>query len=169
MFRSHFQQSAHVMLGQLFYIFRTATSQIHTNATGDQHLPNAFDLTSLTHQLNQRSMVGTQQLANLRMHTRLPSTLGFNFWLATVQLVHVRSRPADVADHASELWIVRHLFDLADDRVLRSRLDDSALMSRDGTESTTAKASTHNRDRILDRRERWNRLLVARVRLAGVR
>src|SRR5262249_49143637 len=55
---------------------------------------------------------------------------------------------------ALELGVGGHRAQLAQDGVLRTRLNDSALMRRDRAKRTAAEAAAHDRDRALDHFER---------------
>ena len=69
------------------------------------------------HQLDQRAVVGAEQLADRRMDAREPLALRLDLGPRAAHLVHVRRRPADVADDALELRVGRHLV------ALRCRID----------------------------------------------
>ena len=56
-----------------------------------------------------------------------------------------------------------------EDRLLRPRLDDAALVGGDRAERAAAEAAAHDRDRVLDHLVRGDRLGVRRVRPARVR
>ena len=65
------------------------------------------------------------------MHTGLASAFGFNFRARTPHFIHVGRWSADVTDDTFELRILSHFFNLADDRIMAARLNDSSLMRRD--------------------------------------
>ena len=73
-----FQQPADVMLGQLAHVRRIAPRQIHANARGHQHLAHARLLARPLHQLDERAVIGAQQLANRRVHAAQPAAACFD-------------------------------------------------------------------------------------------
>ena len=115
-------------------------------------------------------MVGAEQFADRRMDARQAFALRLDFGPAATHLVHVGRRAADVADRSLEFGILTELLDfLGEDRLLRPRLDDPTLMSRDRAEGAAAEAAAHDRNGVLDHLERGDRLGVARMRPARVR
>ncbi len=120
---------------------------------------HALDFASLSHQFDNGLMIDAKELADLGMHARLTTALGFHFGLGASHLIHIGSWPADVADCTLELLITSHAFDLADDTGLAARLDRAALMGGDRAEGTTTEATTHDRDRVFDHFVSRNRFL----------
>ena len=94
------QPSADVVPDQFSHVLGRAASQVHADAAGDQHFFDARRLPRLFHQLDQRAVIGTQQLADRRVHARLPPADRLDFRTQALHLIHVRGRSADVADDA---------------------------------------------------------------------
>src|SRR5262245_40047242 len=114
-------------------------------------------------------MVGSQQLANGRVNARLSSADGLHFRARATHLVHIRGRPANVADRAREFGVRSHVADLFENGLLTARLDDASLMSGYRTECAAAETAAHDRHGILDHVIGWNRLGVTWMRSASVR
>src|SRR5947209_2403163 len=83
---------------------------------------------------------GSEQLADGRVDARQPLALRLDLGPRAAHLVHVRGRPAHVADDAVELGVGRHLANLVEHGLLRARLDDAALVGRDRAERAAAEA-----------------------------
>ena len=103
---------------------------------------------------HERAVIGAQQLADRRMHAAQPAALGFDLGPRAAHLVHVGRRAADVADHALEIGVGRHLPDFAQDRLLAAALDDPAFVGRDRAERAAAEAAAHDLHRILHHLDR---------------
>ena len=102
------------------------------------------------------------------MHAREPLALRLDFGPGAAHLIHVGRRAADVADDALEFRVGGHLADFFEDRLLRPRLHDPALVGRDRAKRAAAEAAAHDRHRILDHLVGRDRLGVGRVRPARV-
>ncbi len=107
------QMAADVVGRQLVHVFRRKLGQVHADAAGDQHLADARLRAGAAHQLDERAVVGAQQLADRRMHARQPFALRLDLGPRAAHLIHVGRRAADVADDAGELRIGGHLADFA--------------------------------------------------------
>jgi len=103
------------------------------------------------------------------MHTGLPPADSLDLGFRASHVVHVGCRASDVADDPLEIFVLTHLSDLVENRFFGARLDDSTLMGSDRAESTTAKATAHDRHRVLDHVEGWDRLTVTRVSFTRIR
>ena len=153
---------------QILHIFRRSTCQIHANSAGDKDLLDPRGFSSILHQFHEWSVIGTEQLADCRMHAGLASAFGLDFRPAASHFVHVSSRSTDVADHAFELRILSHLFDFANHRFMTARLNNASLVSRNRTECATAEAASHDRDGVLDHVEGGNLLRIRWMRSTRV-
>ena len=103
------------------------------------------------------------------MHARQPSADRLDLGPRAAHLVHVRRRPADVADHAFELGIGGHLADFGQHRLLAAALDDAPFVGRDRAERAAAETAAHDLHAVFDHLERGNLFVaVAGVRLARV-
>ena len=166
--RGDLQAAARVVFGELGHVLRRELCQVHADARTHQHLANAGHFADVFHQSDQRAVVGAQELADGRVDARQPPALGLHLRPGAAHRVHVRGRPADVADNALEPRIGGELFDLGHHRFRRAALDDPALVRRDAAEGATAEAAAEDRHRVLDHLVRGDRLGVTRVRSAGV-
>ena len=77
-------------------------------------------------------MIGTQQLAHLRVDARQTPADRFHLRTRAAHAIHIGRRSADVADDSLEGIVLPHALDLTDDRRVAARLDDAALMGGDG-------------------------------------
>src|SRR5262249_7730116 len=109
-------------------------------------------------------MVSTEELTDRRMDTRKLLALRLNVRPGTAHLVHIGGWAADIADDTGEFGISRHLPNFLQDRLLRTGLDDAALVRGNGAKSAATKAPAHDCDRILDRFVGGDSVLVRRVR-----
>ncbi len=100
MFGGDLQVAADVVLDQFGHVFRRLLGQVHADAGGDVDLVDARDLAAFLHQVDERAVVGSQQLADLGMDAREPLALGLDLGTSALHLVHVGGGTADVGDHA---------------------------------------------------------------------
>src|SRR5262249_51917324 len=96
------------------------------------------------------AMIGAEELADGRVNTRLTLALRFHLGPRAAHLVHVGRRTADVADDAGKLWVGSHFADFLEHGFLRTRLNDSALVSSDRAKGAAAETAAHDSHRILD-------------------
>src|SRR3546814_12353526 len=96
-------------------------------------------------------MVGSEILADARIHAgKLAAGLLNGFGLAG-HAVHIGSRPAEVGNDAGKAFhLVADFLDLVQDGLLRTALDDAALVLGNRTEGAAAKATAHDVDRKAD-------------------
>ena len=102
-FRRDLEQSAGVMLGQFVDVLAAPQGEVHAHARRHEDLLHAGLPPRLPHQLDQRRVVGPQQRADRRMEATRPAALAADLRPRAVHLVHVRRRPADVADDAGKI------------------------------------------------------------------
>jgi hypothetical protein len=151
---------------QLLDELRALRRQVVAHAAGDEDLAHAGLLADLLQQVDEWRVVGDQVLADARVHAGEPATGLLDLLLATLHLVHVRGRPADVADHALEAVHAAQLAYLAQHALAGARLDHAPLVLGDRAERAAAEAAAHGHDGVLHRLERRDQLRVARVRAA---
>ncbi|CRM83985.1 hypothetical protein [Pseudomonas sp. 22 E 5] len=156
---------------QLLDVLRRLDREVVAQAGGDQNLLHTRQRTGAAIQLDQRRVVGVQVRADAREHARRLAARGFNFRALAGNAVHVRGRATEVGNHAGKAWhFVADLFDLANDRLFGTVLDDAAFVLGDRAEGAATKAATHDVHRKTDHvvgRDFF--LAVHRVRDAGVR
>ncbi len=120
------------------------------------------------HELHQWAVIGAEQLADRWMDTRRALAFRFHFGSGATHLVHIGRCAADVAENAFEFRVGSDFLYFLENRFLRTRLNDPALMSSDRAEGAATKAASHQGHGILDHLKSRNRLLVGRMRPARV-
>ena len=145
------QITARVVLGQLFDPLRRAHREIIPDARCDEDSLDSRNRARFAIEPNQRSVIRSQVVADVGIHTRREPTRRLDLTALASQAIHVRGRSAQVADDAGEArCLVANVLDLAQDRSLGSTLDDASFVLGDRTEATATKAATHDRHRKLD-------------------
>ena len=162
------EMPADVVLDELFHVFRRPAGEVHANAAGDEDFFHAFHLAGVFHELHERGVIGSQQLADRGVYARLAAADGFDFGPRTLHLVHVRGGAADVADRAFEVLVRGHGLDFLHHRFVAARLNNAALVCGDRAERAAAEAAAHDRDGVFDHLVRGDFLGVAWVSLTGV-
>jgi hypothetical protein len=59
-FRGHLEPAADVVGGQFLHVLRRELGQVHPDAAGHEHLPDAFLLADLFEQVDRRRVVGPE-------------------------------------------------------------------------------------------------------------
>ena len=115
-------------------------------------------------------MVGVKIGARLRMEARGTEAFFAHGLVFATKRIHVSTRSAEVGDITLEIGHPSHLPDLTQNGILGPGSNKLALMSRDGTESTSAEASSVHTNRMANHLISGDSLaLVTRMRQASVR
>ena len=171
--------AAHVVLHQLFHVFRALHGQVVAQAGADQHLLDATQFAGAFVDLDQRAVVGGEVGADAGVDAAGLAAGGLDLGRLAAQAVHVGRGAAEVGHDAGEAFhLVADVFDFADDRFFRAALDDAALVLGDGAEGAAAEAAAHDVHAEADHfpgRDLGRAVVLAvfvgigRVRAAGVR
>ena len=171
MLRGDLQVAADVVGHQLLDVLRRLDRKVVTQAGSDQDLLHTRQGASAAIQLDQRRVIGVQVRADAREHARRLAARGFDFRALAGDAVHVRGRAAEVGNHPGKArHLVADLFDLANDRLFGTVLDDPPFVLGDGAERTAAEATAHDVHRETDHVVGRDLLLaIRRVRDALIR
>ncbi len=145
------QISADMVLHQFLHVLRRLDREVVAQARPDQHFLDALQRTRAPVDLDERSMVGREVLADAGKHAARLAACRLDRGTAAAETVHVGGRSAEVGNDAGESGhLVADLLDLADDRVFAAALDDAALVLGDRTEGAAAEAAAHDVHREAD-------------------
>ena len=171
MFRGNLQITADVMGRQLFDIARIFYGDVITYAGSDQDLFNAFQIARTAIEVDRRFVVSVHMRTNIRINARQTTAGLLSAWRFAAQHIHVGSWPTEIGNHARKTWNgVADRFDLIDDRIFRTALNNAPFVLGDRTERAAAKAATHNVDRETDHFVSRNTgIAIGRMRHALVR
>ncbi|ACY33104.1 hypothetical protein CtCNB1_2358 [Comamonas thiooxydans] len=137
--------AAHMVLDQLLDVLWRLHRQVVAQAGTDQNLLDAGQLARAAVDLDQRTVVGVQVLADAGEDTAGLATGRFDLRALAAQAVHIGRGPAQVGDRAGKaLDLVADLFELLDDGVFGTALDDAALVLGDGAEGAAAETAAHD-------------------------
>ena len=143
--------AAHMVLHQLFHIFRALHGQVIAQARPNENFLNPFDGTAPAVHLDQRAVVGSQVLADARIHTAGFAAGGLNLGRFAAQAIHIGGGAAQIGNGAGKAFdLVANIFDFFDDRVFRSALNDAAFMLGNRTKRAAAKTAAHDVDTEAD-------------------
>ena len=108
---------------------------------------------------------------NIRINARQTTAGLLSAWRFAAQHIHVGSWPTEIGNYARKTWNgVADRFDLIDDRIFRTALNNAPFVLGDRTERAAAKAATHNVDRETDHFVSRNTgIAIGRMRHALVR
>jgi hypothetical protein len=139
--------------------------EVITDSAADISMSDTLDSSNTLIQLEKTLMRTVHILARTWEKTRLASALRAKLRILALHAIHIRSRSTHIRNIAGKARKSIQGSDFPDDGLLATGLDELALMSRDGTEITTAEASPMSIDRKLDHLECRNMLaLIARMR-----
>ena len=171
MFRRNLQITTDVMGRQLFDVARIFYGDVIAHAGGDQDLFNAFQIAGTAIEIDRRLVVSVHMRTNIRIHTRQAAAGLLGAWRFAAQHIHVGRWPAEIGNHARKARNgIADRFNLINDRVFRTALNNAPFMLGNRTERTAAKAATHNIDRETDHFVSRNTgITVSRMRHALVR
>ncbi|CAM6410037.1 hypothetical protein ESCOCK373M_12180 [Escherichia coli] len=171
MFRGNLQITADVMGRQLFDIARIFYGDVITHTRGDEDLFNAFQITRTAIEIDGRFMVSVHVRTNIRINARQTTAGLLSAWRFAAQHIHVGSRPTEIGNHARKTWnSVADRFDLINNRIFGTALNNAPFVLGNRTERAAAKAATHNVDRETNHFvSRNSGITVSRMRHALVR
>ncbi len=171
MFRGNLQITANVMGRQLFDIARIFYSDVITHTRGNQDLFNAFQITRTAIEIDGRFMISVHVRTNIRINARQTTAGLLSAWRFAAQHIHVGSRPTEIGNHARKTWnSVADRFDLINNRIFGTALNNAPFVLGNRTERAAAKAATHNVDRETNHFvSRNSGITVSRMRHALVR
>src|SRR5882724_7824242 len=139
------------MLRELLHVLGRFRCQVVPHTRGDKHFPDARERARLAIQLDQRLMVRIEIRADARIDTRWSAARALDLRALAGQAIHVRSRPAEVRDDSGKAGHrVADRLNFAQDRILRTILDDASLVLRDRAKRAAAEAAALNRYGELD-------------------
>src|SRR5699024_8780992 len=151
MFRGNLQITADVMGRQLFDIARIFHGDVITYARGNQDLFNAFQIASAAIEVDRRFVVSVHMRTNIRVNAGQTTAGLFSAWRFAAQHIHVGSWPTEIGNYARKTWNgVADRFDLINDRIFGTALNNAPFVLGDRTERAAAKAAAHNVDRKTD-------------------
>ena len=171
MFRGNLQITANVMGRQLFDIARIFYGDVITHTRGNQDLFNAFQIARTAIEVDRRFMVSVHVRTNIRINARQTTAGLLSAWRFAAQHIHVGSRPTEIGNHARKTWnSVADRFDLINNRIFGTALNNAPFVLGNRTERAAAKAATHNVDRETNHFvSRNSGITVSRMRHALVR
>ena len=171
MFRGNLQITANVMGRQLFDIARIFYGDVITHTRGNQDLFNAFQIARTAIEVNRRFVVSVHMRTNIRINARQTTAGLLSAWRFATQHIHVGSRPTEIGNHARKTWnSVADRFDLINNRIFGTALNNAPFVLGNRTERAAAKAATHNVDRETNHFvSRNSGITVSRMRHALVR
>ena len=171
MLRGDFQIATDVVGCQLFDIARIFNRDIIAYAGGNEDFLDTLQLTGAAIKIDRRLMVGIHVRANIRVDAGETAAGLFGAWRFTAQHIHVGRWPAEIGDHPGKAGHrVANGFDLIDDRILRTALNNASFVFGDRAERTAAEAAAHDVDRETDHLiRRDTRIAIRRVRHTLVR
>ena len=145
------QVAADMVGDQFLDVLGRFHSQVVSQPRGDQDLLHPRQCPRLAVELDQGRVIGVEVLADAGEHARRLAAVALDLRVLASDAVHVGGRPAEVRDHAGKArYLVAHLLDLTDDRVMGAILDDPAFVLGDGAEGAATKAATHDVHRETD-------------------
>ena len=170
MLRRDLQIAADVVGRQLFNIARIFDRDVIAYPGGDKDLLDALQLAGATVKVDRRLMVGIHVRADIRVDAGETATGLLGSWRFAAQHIHVGGGSAEIGDHAGKArHRVANGFDLIDDRILRTALDNASFVLGDRAERTAAEAAAHDVDREADHLIRRDaRIAIGRMRHALV-
>ena len=171
MFRGNLQITADVMGRQLFDIARIFYGDVITHTRGNQDLFNAFQIARTAIEVDRRFVVSVHMRTNIRINARQTTAGLLSAWRFATQHIHVGSRPTEIGNHARKTWnSVADRFDLINNRIFGTALNNAPFVLGNRTERAAAKAATHNVDRETNHFvSRNSGITVSRMRHALVR
>ena len=138
--RRHFEPPRRVVLQHRLQVGRIV-EEVVADAAADKGLFDAFHGPYLGIEVEQRAVVVVQIGALLRMQTRGPAAFAAQLAVAAAHAVHVgRGRP-HVGQIALEPRHLRHPLHLGQYRAFAARVDELALVGRDGAERAAPEAA----------------------------
>lgn len=150
-FRGDFQIAADVVGDQFFHISRRFHGNVVTQPGGDEDFLDAGQGAGAAVQFDQRRLIGVEILADAGVNARRFAAGCFYFRVLASQTPHVGGRSAQVGDIAGEVGRgIADSFDLADDRIFRTVLNDAAFVFGDGAKAAAAETAAHDQHRVLD-------------------
>ena len=146
---------------------RRLVEQIVADAAADKGFLNPFDGPYFFVQGQQRPVVVVEIGAYLRVETRRTAALAAQLPVAAAHAVHVGRRGADIRKVAFEPGRFHHMLHFGEDRPLAARIDELALMRRNGAERAAAEAAAVDVDRMADHLPGRNVALARVTRMRG--
>ena len=164
-FGRDFQSSRRVVFYDRIEI-GTLVEQVVADAAADESLPDPLHGPYLGIEFHERPVVVVEVGALFRMQTRRAAALGAERAVAAAEPVHVGRGAAHVGEAALETGHAGDALHLGEDRTLAARVDELALMGRDGAERAAAEAAAVEVDREFDHLPRRN-IPLARITRMG--
>ena len=124
--------------------------QVVAHAAADEAFLHAGQGVDSPIEVEQLLMAGVEVRTYLRMDAAGALAVFTGLQVAAVHAVHIGRRASEVAQVALEVFHLYDLLHLAQDAFFRAAGNEFALVGRDGTEGTAAKASAVNVDAVLD-------------------
>src|SRR5690606_20458059 len=151
------QITANVVRRQLFDVARIFHGNVVTHAGGDQDLLDAFQVTGATVKVDRRLVVGVHMLANARIDAGETTTGLLSARRFAAQHVHVSRWTTQIGDYAGKARDrVANRFDLVNNRLFGTALNNTTFVFGDRTEGAPAEAAAHDVDREADHLVRRN-------------
>ena len=161
---SDFEPSRRVMADDRLQVV-ASVEEVVADAAADEGLLDPLYGADLGVEIEQRPVVVVQVGADARVQTRGAPAAGAERAGAAAHAVHVGRGGADVGEVAPEIGHRRDAAHLVENRPLRPRVDELALMRRNGAEGAAAEAAAVDVDRMLDHLPRRDVALAAVARM----
>ena len=151
MFRRNLEVAAHMVEHQLPDIVWRLNGQVIPQAGADQHFLDAGQLAQFAVELDQRTVVGAQVLAHIRIDATGLAADRFDVLALAAKAVHVGRGTTQVRDDASKPPdLVPDILRLPQDAGLAAALDDASLVLGDRAKRASAKTAAHDVDTETD-------------------
>ena len=132
MLRRDFQITTDMMSDELFDVLGRLDCKVVTQARSNQNFLDTREFSCASVQTYQGRVVGIQIRADIRVHTRRQTTVGFDLARFAGNTVHVCCRAAEIRDHAGEARnVIANGFDFLDNRIFGAVLYHATFVLSD--------------------------------------
>ena len=165
-FGRHFEPARGVVFEHRLQIGRPV-EQVVTDAAADKGFLDAFDGADFLIQSQQRPVVVVEVGARLRVEARRAAALAAQFAVAAAHAVHVGRGGPDIGEIPLEPRHFRDFLHLGQYRTFAARVDELALMGRDGAERAASETAAVDVHRVFDHLPRRDVALARIARMRG--